>query len=982
MRSPHTVTLGPSRCLLGSAVVAVAIGLAVWLVGSPGAAQLSTVRFKALDPFEVSVGSDAGLQAFALADLDGNGVLDLVAIDRVNDQVNVFLGDGNGNFTPVGSPYLMPAKPSAVAVADVASPLASANGGKKDGNLDILVGTDDGDLVLLLGDSTGQFTTSDQNLNDVLDATNVSGIALGDFDKNGETDIAVVDADGDEVFFLCNTSGTFDVCASDLIDTGGSNPIDIVSGDFDGNGDLDVAVLDKDTSDVSPIFGNGDGTFVDVANTFPAGGQGDGVPTDFDAADVDGDGITDLVVVTSETFNDQTSVVLFGRPNQTFEHETFSSQFNASALALGDFDTSSNLVDAIVAVPDGFPLLQVGTGDRRMPFADGIAASGLGQVRGALAMKSGNIGLDTLTDFMVLVSDGLHMQVVLNVSAQVTPTFTPGTPPTPSVTITGTVPPTNTPTPTVLTPTSTSTVAPTPIPTANYSRCDAQVSGKPLAGVATGLLDGDGSPDIAVTDPDSNAVWVIFNTADVQNKLRACAMASDPRLTLNPTKIDVGPSPGAIAAVDVDRDGDVDLVVAESDGIVVLRNDGQGNFTADPPIPVGMQPVAIIADYPVDPRDPSRRLPLDLNNDGRTDLVVANAGSPSLSILYGGTDGGLIVATRDIPGNATTVAAADFNQDGKVDLVAGVGSSAVLLIQQQKLADNGQSVFQSSTFGAGDVIEALASGFFDADRFPDLLITRKSGVGEVNLFHGGSFDVAGQLFTPQDPTASGIGLFNASDGNTDAVIASGSVLTFGLGDGGGQMGVSFTALNAFGVGGAPVALSVANIDADGMQDVVTANSNGTISVLLSSVPAPTATPTPTFTATMTGTVTATGTITATLSATPTLTPTPSPTPSRIVTFTRTPTATASFTATTPKQGAFGLSGGCSIGDTPGHLPVELVMLLLPLLLAQRRRGRSSNSPGTRLPPRTLLGRLGAHRRAPRPRPAPTAWRPLGGKGQR
>src|SRR5262249_16896120 len=155
-----------------------------------------------------------------------------------------------------------------------------------------------------------------------------------------------------------------------------------------------------------------------------------------------------------------------------------------------------------------------------------------------------------------------------------------------------------------------------------------------------------------------------------------------------------------------------------------LANDGQGNFTAQPPITVGRQPSAIVADYP-DPNDPTRRIPLDLNNDGHTDLVIANAGDTFLSILYGAGDGTFTVVKQDIAGSAKVVIAADFNLDGKVDLAAApvIQNQTVLLVQTQ-LDSSGHAMFESKTFGAGDPIVALSSGFFDGDRMPDLLITR------------------------------------------------------------------------------------------------------------------------------------------------------------------------------------------------------------------------------------------------------------------
>src|SRR5262249_1969487 len=149
------------------------------------------------------------------------------------------------------------------------------------------------------------------------------------------------------------------------------------------------------------------------------------------------------------------------------------------------------------------------------------------------------------------------------------------------------------------------------------------------------------------------------------------------------------------------------------------------------------------------------------------------------------------------------------------------------------------SVFHSLTFSSGDSapIVALSTGFFDSDRLPDLLVTRNhgrsSGSSQIYLTH---VDASNNVTMPTTntsfnsgagPTASGVGFFNAADANSDAVVSSdgNSVLKFALGDGKGGLlpDVAFFQLDA-----KPMALAVGNIDADGMQDVVTANENGTL----------------------------------------------------------------------------------------------------------------------------------------------------------
>ncbi len=922
-------------CLLGVAAVA---------RFTSGQGIPTAPRFKLQPVFDLIVLDDyldepgglenPGLQAIALADVDDDGVVDLVAINQTEEGVQVLLGDGDGGFD-FDNIYDIDAVPTSVAVADVGSPFDSDFRGEPDGVLDIIVGSDTGEVFILPGLEDGEFQEEfEPDLSDVLDASQVQGLAVGNFDGNGDPDLAVLDF-FDEVYVLCNSEGDFIACGGEdggPIDTGGDAPVDIVAGDFDGDGDTDLAVLNRISRDVSVMFGNGDGTFGEVDEPVVATALDDQDPQDFAVGRIDGDNLHDLVIVNREDFDQLGVVTLYGQRSRRFESRSSIVPLESTAVTLADFDDdAADSLDALVVtnrVQDSPGMLvNDGAGNLLNPVASSAAFGA------SVAVAAADIGHDALTDAIALALDGARLQVALNFSRD--PTETP-TPSTPSPTTTGSQLPTSTPTPTVPTGTPTPTNTPTPIPTANYGRCDLQVTGT-LAGIATGQLDGDGSPDIAVSDSANNQVHVIFNTASLLASMRNCAMVMkvDP-LPVDFISVAVGSAPGAIVAVDVDRDGDLDLAVAGGDGITILEGNGSGQFSARPPLPVGVKPVAITADnYPVDPLDARARTPLNLNSgpngDAFTDLVVANAGSDFLSILYGRADGGFDVTTRTIPGRASTIVAADFNKDGKVDLAASRGSDLLLLLQEGELDESGRAVFQvRPAFGSGDTIVALASGFFDGNRLPDLLVTRGTPAdkAEIFLFQDPSFSKADDFGVSDGPSAAGVGFFNSRDATFDAVVASRdkSVLNFALGDGAG--GFPPPELDTFAVGSGPAALSVVDIDQDGMQDVVTANEDGTTSVLLSSVPPPTPTPLPTGTPTTTGTPTATGTQTDTPSVTPTHT------------GTRTPRPDDTATATKTKEGIFALSGnGCSLGTTAGNPPVEWPAFLLILALARYLRPR-------------------------------------------
>jgi len=124
-------------------------------------------------------------------------------------------------------------------------------------------------------------------------------IAVGDFNRDGKPDLAVVNSHDNTVSILLgNGDGTFRLLAPDL-STNGSNPSSIVAGDFNGDGLLDLAVANALSSSIAVFPGDGDGTF-QPATTHAAGGQ---TPVSIVAADFNGDGRLDLAVANLHSNN-------------------------------------------------------------------------------------------------------------------------------------------------------------------------------------------------------------------------------------------------------------------------------------------------------------------------------------------------------------------------------------------------------------------------------------------------------------------------------------------------------------------------------------------------------------------------------------------------------------------------------------------------------------------------------------------------------
>ena len=327
--------------------------------------------------------SAPGTLGVAQGDFNSDGNLDLVTTNWSADTLSIFLSNGDGTF----------AAPQTISLSSVSTmPIGVSVGDfNNDGILDLAVGYESSSgISILLGN--GSMGVGDGTFGAPQTFTAGSDTyesVVGDFDGDGNLDIAVTNyGSGTVNVLLGKGDGTFNPAVPYAVNSGA---FFIREADLNGDGFLDLVVGNYNSGTISVLLGVGDGTF-QPQTTYTAGSAA----ADVAIGDFGGDGIPDLIVTNRSTNN---MYLLLGVGDGTFQTaQAFPVGFGTEVVATADFNADGNLDLAVIKNSGGVGVL-LGNGDGTFQAAQSFTGASLtyGIILGNYN-TGGGIGIAT-TDF-------------------------------------------------------------------------------------------------------------------------------------------------------------------------------------------------------------------------------------------------------------------------------------------------------------------------------------------------------------------------------------------------------------------------------------------------------------------------------------------------------------------------------------------------------------------------------------------------------
>ncbi|MBL0164791.1 MAG: VCBS repeat-containing protein [Xanthomonadales bacterium] len=460
---------------------------------------------------QVAVGVAA--DSFSLADVNGDGKGDLVVAGSSN-FISVLANVTNPalDLPQLASPIQFPAGALSVAVDS-----ADFNG---DGKIDVVVANLSlNSLSVLVNQTPAPRAVLNFSSRNALLGGNAPFMASGvDLNGDGTVDVVLSNPADGTVSTLVNSTG-FGARESQFLPrqsfSVGPNPHHLVASDFNNDGRNDLAVANRGDDSISILendSGPGGSKLAFLAESRFASNQ---MPFSMVGADLNSDGKTDLAVVnaTSNTFSVLTNTSIPGTPGIQFTSPmAFATGAYPTSIATCNFAGSERL-DVVVANRD------------ENTVSIYINVTSLGALIPAFSQKSSS---DVGTGPAVVAAsdingDGKCDIVSLNLSEFGSTTV--------SVLLNN-------------------TVVGSPIPTF-AEHWDAYVNASMGAFLVLRDMDGNGKPDILISNPGNNTITLLANSTNAGDMFPSIGFE---------TNFSMGDSPSSVEVLDVNRDGRPDLL--------------------------------------------------------------------------------------------------------------------------------------------------------------------------------------------------------------------------------------------------------------------------------------------------------------------------------------------------------------------------------------------------------------------------------------